>query len=76
MKKIAAFLMCLIGSAALYAQSCTPGGGVQCTPNLNLWVLPQHYPNWNVPWNDNVNIIDTLPTLFVNLSPPEASQQA
>lgn len=73
MKKIAAFLMCLIGSAALYAQSCTPGGGVQCTPNLNLWVLPQHYPNWNVPWNDNVNIIDTLPTLFVNLS-PTASQ--
>lgn len=73
MKRLAALIVLLMFPVLLRAQSCTPGGGVTCTPNLNLWLLPHGYLNWDVPWNDNANIVDTLPTLMVLLN-PTASQ--
>ena len=47
-------------AAPVVSQTCTPGGGVTCTPNLNLWVPPLGYQNWNVALNANWNILDAL----------------
>lgn len=58
MKRIAAFLLTLCAGLAC-AQTCTPGGGVTCTPNLNLWLLPYNYQNWNVPVDANASSLDT-----------------
>ena len=56
MKRIVA-AMFLWATAAL-AQTCAPGGGVTCTGNSILWVLPANYLNWNIPTNDNALLID------------------
>ena len=59
MKKIAialaAFFLCSIPA---FSQSCTPGGGITCTPNLNLYQPPHAYPNWDAIINSNYSIID------------------
>lgn len=54
----------------LYAQSCTPGGGVTCTPNMNLWLLPYQYPNYNVPIDTNFSTIDAQSANWPKLSAP------
>lgn len=59
-------LALLCGAAA--AQTCVPGGGVVCSPNLNLWELPANYQNWNVPLNDNVELLDTWSATVLPLS--------
>lgn len=51
------------------AQTCTPGGGVTCTVNLNLWLPPFNYPNWNVPMNANSNTIDAFAATVVLFAP-------
>lgn len=68
---LVAALLCIPASAQT---TCTPGGGVTCTTNLNLWVLPQHYQNWGViPWNQNASEIDAF-SLTVPIFSPAASQ--
>ena len=41
------------------AQTCIPGNGVTCTGNLGLWVPPLNYQNWQVPLNNNWQILDS-----------------
>jgi hypothetical protein len=51
----------LAASVALAAQQpCTPGGGMACTPNLNLWLPPANYQAWDVPLNSNFTTIDQM----------------
>lgn len=59
MKRWMVGLILALAAAVAGAQSCTPGGGVTCTPNLNLWLPPLNYTNWNVPVNANTTSIDT-----------------
>lgn len=66
MKRLLAFL-CMCSSFAL-AQSCTPGGGVTCTTNLNLWILPFNYLNWNTPTNTNWGTIDAASVNWAKLN--------
>ena len=66
MRKLILITLLLTSSRIMLAQTCTPGGGVTCTPNLNLWILPQHYQNWNVPMNSNSTTIDTFSATAVN----------
>src|ERR1700722_8637011 len=61
LKVIFALLLAMCGISA-HAQTCVPGNGVQCTPNLNLWLPPFNYPQWNIPMNANFNTLDTLST--------------
>lgn len=59
MKRLPLFLFIIVASPCMMkAQSCSPGGGVTCTSNLNLWILPSGYTNWNIPTNANANAID------------------
>lgn len=63
-------LLALLSPIAAVAQTgCTPGGGVSCTPVLNLWLPPQHYPRWDIPINANATAIDTFAGGVVLLSP-------
>jgi hypothetical protein len=73
MKKIALALFLAAASAAAQT-GCTVGGGVECTPTLNLWLLPPHYQDWGVPWNANATAEDTLAASVVLYS-PTASQK-
>ncbi|HEY3620748.1 MAG TPA: hypothetical protein VGK96_28425 [Candidatus Sulfotelmatobacter sp.] len=57
-RKITLLLALSVGSAA--AQTCTPTGGITCTPNLNLNVIPFNYLRYDIPINANTNAIDTL----------------
>ncbi len=50
------------------AQTCTPGSGVTCTTNLNLWLLPLNYPNWNTNTNANWTTLDTWSATVLPLS--------
>ncbi len=72
MKKIFALLVLSISCSAL-AQTCVPGNGVTCSPNLNMWLLPYAYPAWNVPVNANTTILDTSfgNTLKLNVTSPQ-----
>lgn len=58
-----AMLALLAGAMALAAQTppptCVPGQGMNCTTNLNLFLPPQNYPNWNVQMNNNFIKIDS-----------------
>jgi hypothetical protein len=58
MKKLGILFLLFFGTIG-WSQTCTPGGGVTCTPNYNLWLPPVSYPNWNVPLNANFGSIDT-----------------
>lgn len=58
-------VLLFIASCSAMAQTCTPGGGVTCSPNLNLWILPQHYNRWDVPMNANSSTLDTFSTTVV-----------
>src|SRR5579872_6159442 len=56
-----AFALCSAKPAAAQTSPpCVPGGGVQCTPTLGLWLPPFSYPNWNIPVNANFSRIDAL----------------
>lgn len=59
MKKIILSLV-LLASVPVMAQTCVPGSGITCSPNLNLWIPPLHYPDWNVPLNANWSLIDGM----------------
>ena len=50
--------MWMFACAMACAQACVPGGGVTCTSNINLWIIPANYLNWNVPVDDNTQLID------------------
>jgi len=50
------------------AQSCSPGGGVACTANLNLWLAPPNYTFWNIPLNANATTIDTASANWAKLN--------
>lgn len=52
-----------------HGQSCTPGGGVQCTVNLDLWLPPAHYQNWDIPMNANSNTIDVFSATVISKTP-------
>src|ERR1700678_570458 len=67
MKKVLIGLVFAWGTLAV-GQSCSPVGGVTCTPNLDLWNLPQGYINWQVPLNSNWSILDTQSALYPQLS--------
>jgi hypothetical protein len=68
-------LVIFLAAASTAAQTgCTVGGGVGCSPNLNLWLLPPHYQNWGIPWNANATAVDTLAGSVV-LYNPTASQK-
>jgi sugar lactone lactonase YvrE len=54
---IAIWLMGLVLHAQ--TQPCVPANGMQCTPNLNLYLPPANYLNWNLPMNSNSQIIDS-----------------
>lgn len=72
MKKI--IMALFFAAASVAAQTgCTTGSGVTCSTNLNLWLLPQHYQNWGVPWNANATAIDAF-SLTVPLFNPTATQ--
>lgn len=69
-KKLFLWPLLLIAlSAACAAQSCTPGGGVECSPNLNLWLPPAGYQNWNIPMNANSTTLDTWSATTVSQQP-------
>lgn len=62
------FLFALVPHAK--AQStCTPGDGVSCTPNMDLWLLPRHYLDWDIPWNQNASVIDAFYANTINKTP-------
>lgn len=63
MKKLWLFILWfLLWTSPLYAQ-------LTQTPNLGMYIIPFGYPQWNVPVNDNTNILDAkLPTLNLNCS--------
>jgi hypothetical protein len=73
MKKIVLALTMFLAVTAAAQTGCTTSGGVTCTGNLNLWLLPPHYTNWGVPWNANATAVDTLAGAVV-LKAPTASQ--
>jgi hypothetical protein len=68
MKKFLLIALLLTCGAALPAQTCTPTNGMQCSPNLNLWIPPLNYYNWNIPNNLNWSLIDTASTNWVKLN--------
>lgn len=67
LKYLAVIAAILFGGMA-YGQSCTPSGGVTCSANLNLWILPANYLNWNTPTNTNWTTIDTWSATVLPLS--------
>lgn len=67
LKYLAVVAAILFGGMA-YGQSCTPSGGVTCSANLNLWILPANYLNWNTPTNTNWQTIDTWSATVLPLS--------
>ena len=69
---LAVLFLCAIAAKA--QTGCTPGGGVSCTPNLNLWVLPQHYQLWGTPWDENATAIDTF-SISALVKAPTATQE-
>ena len=56
--KIFLFALLLVPFYSL-AQTCIPGNGVTCTGNLGLWVPPLNYQNWQIPLNNNWQILDS-----------------
>lgn len=62
-------LLMVLTTASAHAQTCTPGGGVTCTANLNLWLPPAHYQNWDIPMNANSNTLDAFSATVVSLTP-------
>lgn len=66
MKKILIALIAGLCSLPAVGQTCTPGGGITCTANLDLYVIPQHYPRYDIPINANTNLLDTFSTTVVN----------
>ena len=73
MRKIILTVLLLASSGMTLAQTCTPGGGVTCSANLNLWLLPQHYIRWDIPMNANSNILDAFSATTLKL--PDTSPQ-
>lgn len=71
MRKI--FLFVFLFAALAGAQTCVPTGGVTCSPNLQLWLPPFGYQNWNVPMNANSTILDTFSTTVI-VDDPTVSQ--
>jgi hypothetical protein len=71
MKKILLLVSLILAPFQVVAQTgCTVGGGVTCTANLNLWLLPQHYQNWGViPWNNNAIAIDAFVSTTILKAP-------
>lgn len=67
MKRLIVFLFALI-SVSAFAQSCTPGNGVSCTANLNLYLLPQGYVNWNAITNLNWANVDAAATNWAKIN--------
>lgn len=69
MKRLPLFAFLLLTSpCVMKAQSCSPGGGVTCSTNLNLWILPAQYPNWNINTNANWNSIDAASINWAKLN--------
>lgn len=48
----------LLGLIQAQCQTCVPTNGFLCTPNLNLNLPPQHYTPYNVPVNENFQVLD------------------
>ena len=66
MRKIILAIIAGLCSLPAIGQTCTPTGGVTCTTNLDLWVLPQHYPRYDIPINANTNLLDAFAGTVVN----------
>jgi hypothetical protein len=49
-------------------QTCVPGNGMQCSANLNLYLPPFNYYNWDVALNANFSLIDTDSANWVQLN--------
>ncbi len=73
--KFAIWILLLLSLPAL-AQTCAPINGVQCTANLNLWLPPLNYLNWNVPTNANWNTIDSNSLNWIPSGPAYSLQFA
>src|ERR1700679_575793 len=67
MKKILSLLILAV-STLCAAQTCVPVGGITCTPNLGLNLIPLNYPNWNIPINSNSSLIDTAAANWAKLN--------
>jgi len=67
-KRIVLFVAIALSSLGAAAQTCTPGYGVTCTPNLNMMLPPYNYLNWNVPMNMNFTILDTFSATLPKLN--------
>ncbi len=73
--KIVVGLLAVLFIPTIHAQTCTPGGGVLCTPHYNLFLPPYGYPNWNTVTNANWSSVDSLVAplpVFVSVIPSGA----
>lgn len=64
------FLLMFCGlTLTAHSQTCVPSGGVQCTANLNLWLPPHGYQNWDIPMNANSGVLDQFSTTVIKQAP-------
>jgi hypothetical protein len=68
MKKILLVAVLLACGIVAHGQTCVPGNGLTCTPNLNLYLPPLNYYNWNIALNANFNLLDTASANWVKLN--------
>lgn len=68
MKRILPIIAIFMFSIGLGAQTCTPGPGVTCTTNLNLWIPSSGYVNWGPLLNYNWGILDAASARWANLN--------
>lgn len=59
MKKIALTLTIIFTVSLAASGQCVPGPNLSCTPGINLNLPGVNYLNWNVPLNDNFNLLDS-----------------
>ena len=68
MKRFLLISLLLACGIVSHGQACVPGNGLTCTPNLNLYLPPLNYYNWNIALNANFNLLDTASANWVKLN--------
>lgn len=68
MKRFLLISLLLVCGLVAHGQACSPVNGMTCTPNLNLYLPPLNYQNWNIALNANFNLLDTSSANWVKLN--------